>query len=859
MRESARRFGWLFLALAVIGGVAWYVTSRRQSDVAPTFESQVQDLGSIWATTRREAASGLVRFPTKKTEAVAALTKALDDKDEEVRRNALGSLQTFGVASKPAAPRLLELAGRDPSPAVRRAALGLLAGLKSMEVVPLLLAALDDSDPKTRAEAARGLSLLGPKADAPGAVDKLLGLVGTDQPEIVRVAAVEALQALAHDKEDVNRKLVEVVLAGDPSPAVRGQVLAGLRTATYSDRVAAILGGLEDSSPPIRLMAGGHLARIGVDDERAIPALCRAALKADEATDEGMAANLEQVMFQPTEPLSDEALASRYASAARELKAVVESKRGAVRPAALHLLTRFIASYKKTPKPYLAEPAKLGVDVILGRVADESEDMPFRIQAMNQWTTIVAGPSAPGADEALRPSAVWLLRLAELLKSKAEPIRARAAEVLVDSSAKNLDDVSIRDVWKQLVPSLVEALKSDDPKTAAAALAVLGNMGPEAAGSLEAVRALAASGEDPAAPAAREAVKRIGALEDLRSEDPAVRSAAAAILGGMGWRSLPALPSLKEALKDPDPKVQAAALGALDGIVPREPSTLDAHLEALRSGEPDVRLAGARYPEPPPTDAVVQALGAVLGDSSPEVAKAAATALASLVGANPLVIPTLFQALGESDPRKPVVLDALFAHLADVTAMADYSRSRRDDRAANRPPDATFQAIVAAATPPLQAALRSSDPDVRMAGAAYLGRLVQASRLTREAATRKALEPGLASLLAALEGDDAEVRDDVVERLKEIRLQPSAVVAGLLELLEKPQDQVSTEVRTQVFKVLLELARDARSDPEVTDALSAAEPAATVALKDRAPEVREAATRLLAALGASAKKAETPK
>ncbi|APW61461.1 HEAT repeat domain-containing protein [Paludisphaera borealis] len=895
MRGSAARLGLLFLALAALGGFAWYLVGQRDTGERPSFESQIQGMESWWASTRRTAAAGLAQFTHKKAEAVPALVKALDDGDEEVRRNALASLQAFGSAAKPSIPKLLDLSNRDPSPAVRREALAVLAGLKAAEAGPLLITALGDPDPRTRAEAARGLGLLGSKEATPEAIEALVGLLASSQADSVRIAAVEALQAAAHDKEEVNRQLVEVVLASDPSAAVRAQVMAGLRTATYKDRVAAIIEGLDDSSPQVRLMAGGHLARIGVDDDRAIPALCQAAAKADEATDEGMAANLEQVTLQPIDSKpDDETLARRFSAVARELKAVVESKRGVSRGAALNLLSRIIATYKKTPKSYLAGPVKLGVETILERVADETEDMPFRLQAINQWTTIVAGASAAEPNETLQPSAVWLVRLAELLKSPAEPIRARAGEILVDASSKNLPDVSIRGVWKRTVPLLVEALKSDDPKTAAAALSVLQNLGPEAAASLDAVRALAAADHGPLAPAAGQAVKRIGALEDLKSKDPAVRIAAAEILGDLAWRSAPALPSLIEALKDADPKVRravaaalgklggeagsaldplkaqfhsetvaqvkAAALGALDRIAPQDQATIDAHLDALRDADSGVRLAGATFPNPPPTDAVVQALATALGDKTLEVGKAAAAGLVQLVGASPLVIPILFQTLGgEEDARRPIVRDALYAHIAEVTGAADYGRSLRDDRAAKRPADTTFRAIVAASLPPLDKALKSHDSDVRLLAAVFLGRLVAASRITRDASTRKALEPGLEALLATLGGDDSDVQTDVLERLKEVRLQPEAIVASLLKLLEKPGGGASMEVRGEVFDVLVELAQDARANPGALEALEDAEPVMIAVLGDQDAEVRAGAARVLAAIGAAKAKAETPK
>jgi HEAT repeat protein len=897
MRGSAARFGLLFLAVAALGGLAWYVGGGPFPSESPSFESQLEGLSSWWASTRRAAAAGLGEFTDRKDEAVPALVKALDDRDEEVRRGALASLRSFGAAVRPSTPRLVELAKGDPGEAVRREALGLLAGLRAAEAVPLLVAALSDPDPAARAEAARGLGLLGPKATDPAAVEGLLNLVRPGQPDAVRAAAVEALQSVARDSEDVHRVLVDEVLADDPSPTVRAQVMAGLRTANDKDRVDVLIKSLDDPSPQIRLLAGAGLARIGVDDDRAIPALCRAAAKADESTDEGMSADLEQVSLQPTgDRPPDEVLARRYEAAAREFKALAELRRGVSRGAAMNLLSRLIAAYKKAPKPYLAEPARIGVETILGRVVDEHEDMPFRLQAINQWTTIAAGASGAGEGEgeALRPSAVWLVRLAEMLRSPAAPIRARAGEILVDSSSREQADVSIREAWKGTVPGLVEALKSDDPRAATAALAVLQNLGPEAAGSLDAVKALAA-GAGPMAPAAAQAARRIGALEDLKNPDPAARAAAAEVLGGLSWRGAPAVPGLIDALKDADPKVRkvaaaalgglaaesdaavdplialfrsesvaeakAAALAALDRIAPQSKTTLDAHRDALRDADPAVRLAGASFPSPPPADDVVTALADAIGDADPKVAKAAATALAQLVGASPLAIPALFRALAgpEDDPRRAVAGDALFAHVAEFTGQADYARSQRDDRDAKRPPDTTFRAIVAASLAPLDQALKSEDPDARLIAAAYLGRLVAASKFTRDEAARKALEPGLESLLATLGGDDAEVRADVLERLKEIRLRPEAVVAALLKLLEKPPADGEEDDRGKAFDALVAMAKGAGSNPGAPEALADAEPAMTAALDDPDPYKRSGAARVLAAIEAARAGAERSK
>ena len=80
-----------------------------------------------------------------------------------------------------------------------------------------------------------------------------------------------------------------------------------MKNLAFALQVPALIVALEDSSPQVRLTAGANLASIGLSDDRIVPALCRAALKADDATREGIGNNIDLLnVLRPDDKTPDE-------------------------------------------------------------------------------------------------------------------------------------------------------------------------------------------------------------------------------------------------------------------------------------------------------------------------------------------------------------------------------------------------------------------------------------------------------------------------------------------------------------------------------------------------------------------------
>jgi HEAT repeat protein len=137
---------------------------------------------------------------------------------------------------------------------------------------------------------------------------------------------------------------------------------------------------------------------------------------------------------------------------------------------------------------------------------------------------------------------------------------------------------------REAVPALVEALR--DVRIRDEVLKALGNIGsetPEAAPAyleslrIEGLRMLAA-----------EKLERIGRpavptlIDALKDEDPDIRETAARILGNLGPQADQAVPALTAALKDPDRGVSVQAAIALGKIGPRAKAAVPALFEALQ-------------------------------------------------------------------------------------------------------------------------------------------------------------------------------------------------------------------------------------------------------------------------------------
>jgi hypothetical protein len=334
-------------------------------------------------------------------------------------------------------------------------------------------------------------------------IDKLLAALNPGQSVDQRDATVLALESLAPQQERVARALADV-LASDSSALVRSHALALMPRRKFGFEIEALIAALDDPSPEVSLTAGSHLARIGLSDPRVIPALCKAARKANELTREGAGINLERLTLDTARnDLPDDQLAQRYTSAVRELSSLLQTKGAAGRPQIVTVLTRFIASCEKTRENALLEPTKTAVAVILARMEDETEDVPLRLDCMNQFDLLqLKTPSssrsgaptegnAPVLQDQLHSRFLWIMPLGRMFKSRYGAIRSRAVALLLDCFNYAHADASYAEAWRQVVPLLVEATRGPDCKTRDAALTILGLLGPEAAGALNDLRGLA--------------------------------------------------------------------------------------------------------------------------------------------------------------------------------------------------------------------------------------------------------------------------------------------------------------------------------------------------------------------------------
>jgi HEAT repeat protein len=202
-----------------------------------TTDAALRDLASPRPRVRAAAASALGDSePARRTEVVAALVRAIDDHEFDVRAAAALSLGDLGDAT---AIEVLILRLDDGVPAVRQCAAVALGRLRARPALEPLRHALAAGPPDLRFQAATSLVEIDPEA-----------------------AAAPLTAALA-----------------DPDPEVVGAValaLGSIGDATAADRLAPLL---EHRSPRTRFDVAYALAELG--DERAVPGLVRAAADRD--------------------------------------------------------------------------------------------------------------------------------------------------------------------------------------------------------------------------------------------------------------------------------------------------------------------------------------------------------------------------------------------------------------------------------------------------------------------------------------------------------------------------------------------------------------------------------------------------
>jgi HEAT repeat protein len=897
MRTISVRAG-LLAVLAILACGAAVFTLQEEFWPDDSLDGQLRRLEGGWVSERRSAATGLAGFSMAPEKAVPALARALEDPDPEVRKNTLVSLGAFGEKSRPAAAAVRQLLGRTPDGTIRKQAIALLGQVKDGDSTPILIEALDDPDPGIRAEAARSLGQLGRGVASKELIDKLRALLGESRSEDLRLAGLGALRSLAGDDELVARTIAASATE-DPSFEVR-KTAVNLLMPNFEFVVPALAAALDDPNPQVRLAAGNKLAWVGVTDDRVVPALCRAAIKADAVTREGIGMIFSQLALDRPEgsrsrtPPTREQLERRYLSAVRELRHVLETRDAAARLEIIAVLGRIIADYEKTGKPPMFKPAKAAVEAVLSRMADEGEQLPVRLHAVNQWAVIrppaqarsrprnaaTTGPGDGDPNEELHSATSWIEALGKLIKSSTPEIRSRAVEILVASLNEKQADAQFRDAWRKLVPVLIEGTRSEDAKVRHGSLTALSQLGPEAAPALAPLRSLARETRDPPVRAAADGViASISSAEHLKAVDAAARIAACESLAGLGWRAEQALPALFTTLGDPDvkvrlaalaalrslgstdgstvpvltkalgaesdPPVRAAMLEALEAVAPGSRPVLEAHMGGLRDPDLRVRAAAARFRKVPADDSLVSALSATLGDPSEEVRLAAARSLAEILFASPTVLPTFVKALGDAT-RRPAVVRALYEHFEKVSDRAELGRVRGDL--------ARLRSTLDLAIPALKDAPGLGDEEVRAWTYALLGRILSFSGMVRDAGLRTAIEPALDPYLLGLEAADADIRQDVLNRLGSIAVRRVEIASALLKQLRRTD--LSGEDQRSVNAAMAAQAAFADSDPVLREALKPAVPFLVNDLGSTETDVKQAAIAALGHLGPEAGAAE---
>jgi HEAT repeat protein len=506
MNWSKSRTVLLALFLIVFCGLAIFKVMESQW-IDSSLEGHIRRLQSTWVFQRRAAAASLAQFAGEADRVAPALSNALRDSDRQVRANAMQSLKSMGSLPEATAPVLVDILQHDQDSTMRQDAASLLGTTKVPGAAAALIEAIDDRDPGVRLSAMTALTFHGASAGSGPAVDKVLAVIASDQPENMRLAAIQALGSIGRDQETVARSLSKF-LATDPSSIVRNNAALLIMDSKFGFEIPALIAALDDQSAQVRLTAGAGLAAIGLRDERIVPALCRAARKADDLTREGIGINIGKLRWDaPADDLSGENATRRFQTAVEELRSLLDHQESAARSEAVMVLARLAASYQQSAHPALLEPAREALQMVLARVADENERLPLRLHAMNQWTLIQPAltpplrsqrmlSDSPPPREQLHARAAWLGALARSLTSAAVQIRSRAVEFLVDGIKDPHAEDWYRDAWRKIVPDLANSTTSDDVKVRHGTVAILELLGPEAAEALNPLRALARNSQD---------------------------------------------------------------------------------------------------------------------------------------------------------------------------------------------------------------------------------------------------------------------------------------------------------------------------------------------------------------------------
>lgn len=599
MRSTAtlRGAGGLVLFLA-IGAVA-----SAQRAAQPTISTQTP----IQAPSNPTNAAALIEHLADETKgpraadqllrvdpqtAVPALVKALGETyPVEVRWRAARTLGRIGPPAKDAVGALIAVLG-DPSPNVRSYAcfaLGRIGGPSAQAAVPGLVERMTDENGIVRRAAMDAILAIGP--DRSVVIPLMVKALEDAEPRIVTAA----LRTLASQGEVVVPVLIEA-LKSEKSGYWAMLALEQLGPQA-KDAVPALTAMLAHQEPEVRMEAIMALGAIGEAARSAAPRIAER-LQHDEMMGVRYAAVFALGRIEPgpeVEPALKAALSQQgdplLAMLAAAALAKMHPQDQQIADRANELIVAGLQSENPTVQSAAARvlaESNLGSEVTATALVTALENaspevIPQTINALAALGSRATPQLIRGlSNDKLRPYAIQVLKMIG-------PDAASAAPQLVKLLAEAEDPAERREIQFALaalgpaaaeaVPELIESLSSENEEIKYSAIYALGRMGEHARPAYnELMNNLESENEflqvastwamvriDPGQPRIAEVGVPLLA-KALQSDREVVRVEAASTLGELGESAQAALPALKGALRDQSPAVQEAAQKAIERI-----------------------------------------------------------------------------------------------------------------------------------------------------------------------------------------------------------------------------------------------------------------------------------------------------
>ncbi len=602
---------------------------------------------------RREAARSLSHIGDRAAEALPALIKTLDDKDEQVLAHVLIAITQLGPSARTAIPRLI-VALKSKQPQVRYRSAFALGQVGAAAVGPLV-EALDSDSVEQKTGAAMALARIGP--DAVDAVDRLVQALDDADPRV----RDEAARALGQ----VGLKSVPQTLTAlsTGNGGVRSGALLVLTEIGPDARgvASAIRKFITDEAPEVRIRAAQALAHVGVAQSELIEVLVE--LIQDDHDDVQYAASELFMLVRPRE------------ATVPHLTRLIEGEDTAVVLRAATLLSRF-GRVAESAVPALVKatsrlgeqdtdavlPKALGVigegaveDIITGLAASQYPEKTLR-RYVDALTLAGAGaiPSLAialaHASPQVRSGAVLSLgasgktaehlvpKIITLLDDDNVFVRASASEALGD----------LGPVARAAAPVLAEKLKDADPRVRAAAVIGLG----KTAGDDVTYADLFASA--------------------LKADDVTVRIAATRVMSKLPAVTTASVENLVAALVDENEHVRAGSARALGSAGKDTASSVPALLKLLKDPISAVRteVAQALGAIGETTPEMLSDLGAAIADPSPKVRRQVVLTLRQLGPTAQPSMPQLVKALDSQDSAfRILVIESFRPIISDVSEL----------------------------------------------------------------------------------------------------------------------------------------------------------------------------------------------